>query len=247
MTDYPKGFKEPPFGITVIWGKRKAGKTIASLNSPWQPVHTIDVEFSAQDYEKEFKTVQELGLIKNPFTRESCLTWKDFTNETTRIITGKDMYGTLILDTMGQITTWMAASQFGKVSDLKAQKMSQVVWGEVRDRLRDMILMLQKKTKLLILTAHEKEYEGVKSPRANPAVLELASLSIQLTKGLNQTVPDGIVDIARLPVYPPRIPQFTISKLLTYHKKPADWDNLKDDEMMNETTIPIPDQEDQDG
>jgi hypothetical protein len=238
MANYPRGFAEPPFGITVIWGKRKVGKTIAALNSPWLPVHIIDDEFSAKDYQEQWALVQELGLIKNPFTRESCLTDDSFAKEAKRIIKGKETYGTLILDTAGQITTWLATRHFKSVSPSKAEKMSQVVWGEVRDKLRDLLLQLQLKTKLIILTAHEREYAGVKSPRANPAILELASLSIRLEKSPNQKIPDGIVDVARLPVYPPKIPQFTISKLLTYHKKPADWDELKEDERVEDTTPP---------
>ena len=235
MANYPRGFQEPPFGITVLWGKRKVGKTIASLNSPWRPVHIIDVEFSAKDYEDQFEMVKELGLIKHPFTRASCLTAVDFFAEYNRIIEEDKMYGTIILDTVGQITEWTKIAQFAKVSDAKAEKMSQVVWGEVRNSLRNMLLQLQLKTSLIIMTAHEREYAGVKSPRANPTILELASMSIRLDRKPNQTIPDGIVDIARLPVYPPRIPQFTISKLLTYHKKPADWDNLPEDEQVTET------------
>ena len=34
----------PPFGITVLWGARKVGKTVGAANSPWKPVHFIDVE-----------------------------------------------------------------------------------------------------------------------------------------------------------------------------------------------------------
>jgi hypothetical protein len=235
MANYPRGFSEPPFGITVLWGPRKVGKTVAALNSLWLPIHIIDNEFSAKDYEDNFETVKELGLIENEFTRASCLMYQDFMNESSRIIKGDETYGTLILDTTGQITTWLANAHFASVSQSKAEKMSQVVWGEVRDRLRDMLLKLQVKTKLIILTAHEREYANVKSPRANPSILELASLSIRLERRPNQQIPDGIVDVARLPVYPPRIPQFSIAKLLTYHKKPVDWDNLAPDEQVQET------------
>jgi hypothetical protein len=246
MSNFPKGYKEPPFGITVLWGKRKVGKTIAALNSPWLPVHVIDVEFSAKDYEDNFEMMKELGILKNPFTRASCLVQDDFFTEFERI-TDKESdvhYGTIILDTVGQITEWTKTSIFARAGDNKVAKMSQIVWGDVRSSLRNMLLQLQMKSDLIVMTAHEREYAGVKSPRANPTILELASMSIHLEKRPNQQIPDGIVDIARLPVYPPRIPEFTIAKLLTYHKKPADWDNLSEDEQV-ENSVPVIEEEEE--
>lgn len=238
--DLLKEFPEPPFGITILWGQRKSGKTIGGLNSLWQPVHVIDVENSAKDYEANFKMCQDLGLIKHPFTRASCLTFSEFGSEAKRIIEGDEMYGTIQLDTIGQITEWIKNDQFGK-NLKKSEKMSQVVWGEVRDRLRDMLLKMQMKCKLIILTAHQREYPtGVFSPRANPAILELASVGFRLIKGPNQKIPDGITDIARVPVFPPRIQEFSIEKLLGYYESPADWDNLSDDEKVEETAYVPP-------
>lgn len=237
MANYPRGYANPPFGIMVIWGPRKTGKTIASLNSPWLPVHVIDTEFSSKDYEENYDQIHEMGIIKNPFSRASCLTYSDYMKETKRILDMEDKLGTLVLDTTGQITTWLANAQFGSVSQAKAEKMSQVVWGEVRDRLRDMLLKLQQKTKLIILTAHEREYQDIKSPRTNPTILELASISVRLERRPNQQVPDGVIDVARIPFYPPRIPSFEIEKLLEYHKKPANWDELAPDEQVTETVF----------
>jgi hypothetical protein len=237
----PKDFPEPPFGIVALWGARKVGKTIAAINSPWQPVHVIDVEFSSKDYEDNREMVKELGLITEPWTRESCLVYSDFLIESGRIIKGSDFYGTIVLDTVGQITEWIKTAEFSK-NLKKSEKMSQVVWGEVRDRLRGLLLKLQLKTKLIILTAHEREYPPNNfSPRANPAILELASLSFRLTRAPNQKIPDGIVDIARIPVFPPKIPTFTIEKLLDYYKAPTNWDDLKEEEKIDDVvTTPIP-------
>ncbi len=234
----------PPFGITVLWGARKVGKTVGAANSPWKPVHFIDVENSAKDYEDNFALVKKLGLIDEPFTRASCLVYSDFIAESSRIIKGDEVFGTLVLDTVGQITEWIKTAQFEK-NPKKSEKMSQVVWGEVRDRLRGLLLQLQLKAKLIILTAHEREYPpGNFSPRANPAILELASLSFRLTRGANQKIPDGIVDIARIPVFPPRIPEFNVTKLLDYYSEPADWDELKEDEKVEDVPTPIPPQQD---
>jgi hypothetical protein len=238
-----KSFPEPPFGITCIWGKRKVGKTIAGINSPWQPVHVIDVEFSSKDYEENAEMVKELGLITRPWTRTSCLTYPDFAKEATRIINGKEMYGTIVLDTIGQITEWIKYVEFGR-NEKRSEKLSQVVWGEVRDRLRELLLQLQLKSKLIILTAHEREYPtGTFSPRANPAILELASLSFRLVRQPNQKIPDAITDTARIPVFPPKIPQFTVEKLLDYYKEPTNWDDLKKEEQVEEIIHEPPTQE----
>lgn len=235
----PKGYKKAPWGITTLWGKRKVGKTIASLNSPWQPVHIIDVEFSAEDYENNMAQMIEMGIIKKEFTRASCLDMDSFFAEYKRItdVENAPKYGTIVLDTVGQITQWVTDYEFAQATKKTAEKMSQIVWGRVRNRIRSMLLMLVLNCNLLILTAHEKEYQGVKSPRCNPAILELASLSMRLTRTANQKIPDGIVDIARLPVFPPRIPQFTIASLLQYVKKPADWDNLNEDEKVQDELL----------
>lgn len=234
---FPEGFEEPPFGITVIWGKRKVGKTIAAINSPWGPVHVIDVEFSSEDYEKQMPKMIEMGIIKNEFTRASCLTYEEVQKEFKRIINSNDEYGTIVLDTVGQITEWKKQAVFSSASDAEKFKMSQIVWGKIRDDLRTTLFALLKKTKYLVMTAHEREYNGIISPRANPAILEIASVSIRLVKDMNKAIPDGILDVARLPMFPPRIPEFTITKLLDYMSKPADWNNLQDNETVTQEEI----------
>ena len=252
MANYPKGYKEVPWGITTLWGARKVGKTIAALNSPWQPVHVIDVEFSAKDYETNMEQMAELGIIPKPFTRTSCLDQDAFFTEFARIagnrmkgITTDVRYGTIILDTVGQVTQWIADYEF-KENESIAEKQSQVVWGKVRARIRSMVLDLTAHCSLLVLCAHEREFRKIFSPRCNPAVLELSSLSIRLVRPPNQKVPDGVIDIARLPVFPPRIPEFTIASLLKYIKKPADWDNLNEDEKVSHESPILPDEQDSD-
>jgi len=231
---YPPGFEDPPFGITVLWGYRKVGKTIAALNSPWGPRHIIDVEYSSEDYEKQLPKMMEMGIINGEFTRANCLDYNDTRNEFKRIWDSDQIYGTIILDTVGQITEWKKKEVFNKTPEWKVQKMSQVIWGEIRDSLRETVFELKRKCKYLILTAHEREYNGVYSPRSNPAMLEVASVSVRLVKKPNQQIPDGIVDVARLPMFPPRIPEFSIAKLLDYMDKPADWNKLDENETIKE-------------
>ena len=252
MTDKPAPVTKPvvvkpPFGIPVLWGRRGMGKTLASLNSPFQPVHVIDVENSSEDYDMHQDRLIELGFIKQHFTRVPTLTWESFMAEYDRItgrFTGPDRktaykhsdvrYGTIVLDTAGQIATWVATNVFGAASEAQAEKMGQVMWGKVRDTLRNMLLHLQSQCDLVVLTAHEREWKGVYTPRLNPSVLELTSLSLQLMRQPNQQIPDANVVYARLPFFPPRIPQFTLAKLMTYIQKPANWKELAEDEKIVE-------------
>lgn len=226
----------PPFGWILFSGKKAAGKTLASLNSPWQPVHIMDCENSSEDYFLHQARLQEMGLLRGEFTRDPCYTLAEYLAAATKIVQGKGVYGTIVIDTFGQVSNWVGEDQFLKDAKL-ADKQSQVVWGHIRDRIRKQLLELGKKCDLLVLTAHEREYPPMSknfSPRCNPAVLELASISIRLVRQPNEKIPTGIVTGARLPFFAPQIKDFAIVKLLDYIQKPADWDKLKDDEKVTE-------------
>jgi len=165
----------PPFGWVLLWGKKAAGKTLAALNSPWQPVHILDCENGSEDYFLHKERLAEMGLLRGEFTRDACYTLAEYVAAATKIVQGKGVYGTIVIDTFGQVTSWVGEDQFAK--DVKiADKLGQVVWGHVRERLRKQLLELGKKCDLLVLTAHEREYPPLSrnySPRCNPAVLEL--------------------------------------------------------------------------
>ena len=228
------------FGIPIIWGKRGAGKTLMSLNSPYQPVHIVDVENSSADYETHMARLIERGYFNNPFTRVFTPQWSDYGTEMARIMSlPNHTYGTIVIDTIGQVGEWFHTDQFAKDANI-AGKMSQVVWGRVRDRLRNMLLGLSKKADMIILLAHEREYEHVVSPRCNPGILELTSVSIRLVRDPNQQIPDGLVTYARLPFWPPRIPQITLSKMLTYIEKPANWSELTEEQKAPPEPVYVP-------
>jgi hypothetical protein len=228
-----EGHLLPEFGIPIVWGKRGAGKTLFSLNSPYTPVHIIDVENSSADYETHMDRLIERGFFQHKFTRVFTPQWADFMAEMAKIAASPTIdgarYGTIVIDTIGQVTEWVKTDEFAKNAAIAA-KMSQVVWGKVRDRLRNMLLMLSKHADMVILLAHEREYEHVVSPRCNPGVLELTSVSVRLVRDPNQQIPDGLVTYARLPFWPPRIPQITLSKMLTYIEKPANWNELTEEQ-----------------
>jgi len=234
---------KPPFGTTVLWGKRKCGKTLAALNSPWAPVHIIDIEDSSADYETHMLRLIEMGIIHDKFTRADCPTYASVGQEFLRIVgtekaPSKIHYGTIVIDTVGQLSSWIGENEFAKPN---AQSMSQVTWGRIRDRLRNMLIQLSAHCDYVVLCAHERVYNNVYSPRANPAILELASISIRLNREANVPIPDGTIDVARLPFFPPRIPKFTITKLLDYIQKPANWEKLNEEEKATpESTTASP-------
>jgi hypothetical protein len=239
---FPKGFEEPPFGTPLIWGKKGSGKTLAGLNSPWGPVHTIDVEDSSLDYFKNIDKLITLGTLHYPFTRTQCYSAEQFGEEIKRMEMDKLMFGTIMLDTAGQIAEWaksiffgIAEKKVGPSGKSQAETQSQIVWGKVRDKLRTNLITLKAHAKLVILTAHETEYpKDHFNPRCNPALAELAAMSIRLVRNPNELLPTGQIFSSRLPYFDPLIPKFSLVKLLNFFDKPADYDNLKADQRIPE-------------
>lgn len=222
----------PPFKAIILSGKKAAGKTLTALGSPWAPIHILDTELSSIDYFEQMEWLLHNRYILHPFTRADVPTFGHFQTEVGRILKSGETYGTLILDTAGQLTSWVAEDKFLQYGD-KADKQSQLVWGKVRDSLRDLLLKLSTRAKLLVLTGHERQYGSVISPRMNPALLELVGLQVRLVRPANAKLPDGNIS-ARLPLFPPLIRGFRIVSLLKYYTDPADWDNLKDEEKQQE-------------
>jgi hypothetical protein len=229
----------PPFGTTILFGKKGAGKTLAAINSPWEPVHVVDVEGSSSDYFKEQKKLLEMGILKHGFTRADCPTYAQFNAEMTRLSSNKQMYGTLVIDTGGQWAEWSRDKVFAENSSI-VDKQSQVVWGKLRDKLRGGTLFLASRAKLVIVTAHEREFKGVITPRLNPAIIELAAMSWRLVRDPNKSLPDGYLSGARLPYFPPRMQAFTVANLLQFFDAPADWNNLSEGERQPELAMALP-------
>jgi hypothetical protein len=215
-----------PFGPLMIWGKKGAGKTLAALNSPWLPILDIDTEYSALEYHTNQKDLIEHGYIKAPFERVGVSSYSEFQNTIMEINESSKVYGTIIIDTAGQWGDWVSESVFGGKSD----KMTQVLWGDVRKRLRSTLIALQAKSRCLILTAHYREYRGQASPRCNPSVLELASLSVLLERDINNQYPDSKTISQRMPYLPPSIHQYSITRMMHYYQHPADYKNLRPEE-----------------
>ena len=243
--------KKAPVGTILTYGASRAGKTMMCLNAPRQPVHVIDTEDSSGDYERYQDRLIEAGVIKHRFTRTYTPTFDSYAAEFGRItgatrVNGRAVhhdtgiaYGTLVIDTGGQMAEWLKQVIFEAATPNQVQNMSQVVWGRVRDALRTHLLHYTEHCEQLILVAHERKYNKVYSPRINPAVLELTSVTIRLVRKQNQLLPEAHID-ARLPFFPPRIPEFTLQKLYDYVADPADWSALSDEEIIPQETIDVP-------
>lgn len=244
MKDQVEVKKQAPVipSTSILWGPRGVGKTWAGINSPFGPRHIIDVENSAYDYEVHMQRLIKDGGLRGEFTRVSAMSYAEFMDEMVRLNDMRNAeakpYGTIIVDTVGQVTEWYKQHEFQKAGPQKAEKMAPVIWGDIRARLRSMLHVLNGVADLVILTAHERSYNNVYSPRCNPAVLEMCGLSVRLSKGPNQKVPNALIT-ARLPFLPPRIEGFTIERVTEYLSQPVDWNNLKDEEKAPADEQPV--------
>jgi hypothetical protein len=224
----------PPFRFVVPWGPKAVGKSLLILNSPWKPVHVIDTEYSTEEYYDNQDRLIKEGYFDAPFTRADAPNFEAVQDELKRIKEKNEHYGTLAIDTGGQFANWMRDVIWRDPKNAsKVDKQSQVLWGMVRDRLRDISIGLRAHCDLLIFTAHSREYKDKKSARLNPAILEIAGAEIQMVRPPNSKLPQAQVK-GRLPYFPPRIKDFTLSSLLDYVEKPADMDNLSEDQKVEE-------------
>jgi len=232
--------EKAPFGATIFWGKKGTGKTLLAINSPWLPVHVIDTENSSKEYHMHQKKLIELGILQHEFTRVECLDYPTIQTELYRIVgynpktpqaprSAGEHYGTIVIDTGGQWSEWVANLEHGSAN---SDKLAQIVWGKIRDRLRRTIIELSGHCNCLLLTAHEREYQKVFSPRCNPALLEVAAISIRLQRKPNEQLPTANFVATRIPFFPPSVHQFTIMKMLEYFGKPADWNHLEPEDMI---------------
>lgn len=219
-----------PFGATMIWGKKGVGKTLACLNSPWKPVLVFDTENSSKEYSIHQGKLIELGILNGEFQRFESLDYKTLFDEFVRISKSNEQYGTIVVDTGGQWSEWVAKNRFD--TENKSEKLGQIVWGKIRDDLRRTILMLTKHCKCLLFTAHERKYGSVIDPRANPALLEITAISIRLTRDPNMRLPAAQFVASRVPFFPPQVRDFTITKMLSYFGSPADWNKLEEDNKI---------------
>jgi len=223
--------KLPPIGVFLVWGQKGAGKTIFGLTSPYRPVLVLDTERSSYVYHAK-------QLFD--FERKDCLDWQTFVKEVKGIQEGQ--YGTIVVDTAGQVGEWVAEHKFQEAGK-RAESQSTRIWGEVRSMIRNLLFSLMKKAQIVVLTAHARvDYHAMRQkiaryePRLNPTFQELVDVSVEMGRADNQKVPYGVIgERDRSLSLPPKVEPCTWEKLLGYLlEQPADWQNLKPEEVAPE-------------
>lgn len=221
---------EAPIDIILIWGRPGVGKTIFGLGSPYRPILVLDTERSAKLYQAHFT-----------FDWQDCTTYsgpEGLSNALHAIRPGQ--YGTVIVDTATQWCEWVARAIFQRESH-RAEKQSPLVWGMVKQEVRQTIQELLNKVQVIVFTAHDRtKYNSPfseREPRVLDPIIEYATVALQLERGPNERIPRGVVTKSRILALPPHLPKATWEALLHYVTHPADWAHLKAEERVPEEVL----------
>jgi hypothetical protein len=239
----PKGNERPslllqeaPISVITVWGASGVGKTLFGITSPYKPVLVLDTEKGAKPYKVS-------GLYE--FAHLQCLTWMGPSGlkEQFRIIRA-GQYGTVMIDTGTQFCDWVAKETFTKAPAKKAEKQSMLVWGDVKHTVRQILMDLMPKTKVIVITAGSRlQKDGeTREARILEPIFALSDVFMELRRDPNQRIPYGLTmpptSKSRIMSLPPRLPQATWESILRYTlEKPADWANLTSDESIPEKLL----------
>jgi len=228
--------QEAPISIITVWGASGVGKTLFGITSPYKPVLVLDTEKGAKPYKVS-------GLYD--FKHIQCQTWlgPEGLKEQIRIIR-RGEYGTITIDTGTQFCDWVAKETFTNAPAKKVDKQSMLVWGDAKHTLRQILMELMTKTKVIVITANSRlQKDGeTREARILEPVFALSDVFMELRRDPNQRIPYGLVmpptSKSRIMSLPPRLPQATWETILRYIlEKPADWNNLTSDESIPEKLL----------
>jgi hypothetical protein len=228
--------QEAPISIITVWGASGVGKTLFGITSPYKPVLVLDTERGAKPYKVS-------GLYD--FKHNQCQTWmgKEGLKEQIRIIR-RGEYGTVLIDTGTQFCDWVAKETFTKSPAKKVEKQSMLVWGDAKHTLRQILMELMPKTKVIVITAGSRlQKDGeTREARILEPVFALSDVFMELRREPNQRIPYALTmpptSKSRIMGLPPRIPKATWEAILGYIlQKPADWNNLTPDESIPEKLL----------
>lgn len=160
------------------------------------------------------------------------------------ICDGNKEYGTIVIDTISQYEDWAKEYIWSTARDWEISKQTGLLWGRTKDVVRQRILKLMRKAKVVVLTAHSRhEWVGNRptgklEAKALEPVWDLADLVAFLSREPNQQLPKGTVQPpygkSRILALPPVIDPFTWPKLLDYMDKPANWGDLSPEEQAKD-------------
>jgi hypothetical protein len=228
--------QEAPISVITVWGASGVGKTLFGITSPYKPVLVLDTEKGAKPYKVS-------GLYE--FNHVQCVTWMGASGlkEQLRIIR-RGEYGTVVIDTGTQFCDWVAKDTFTKAPAKKVDKQSMLVWGDAKHTVRQILMDLMPKTKVIVITAGSRlQKDGeTREARILEPVFALSDVFMELRRDPNQRIPYGLTmpptSKSRIMSLPPRIPKATWDALLRYIlEKPADWTNLAIDEFIPEKLL----------
>lgn len=227
---------EAPVSVITVWGASGVGKTLFGITSPYKPVLLLDTERGSKPYKIS-------GLYE--FERKECLTWLGPSGMKEQLAAIKaGQWGTITIDTGTQFCDWVAKETFTRASPQRVEKQSMLVWGDAKHKLRQYIMDLMAKTKVVVITANSRlQKDGVtREARILEPVYALSDLFIELRREPNQRIPYGLTmpptSKSRIMALPPRLPQATWEVILRYIlEKPADWQNLESDEAIPEKVL----------
>jgi hypothetical protein len=231
--------KTAPLSLITVWGQSGVGKTFFGITSPYRPVLVLDTERSSQTYYIQ-------GLIR--FERVDCLTWlgpNGLKKTLEAIEPGK--WGTVVIDTGSQFCEWVAREIFVQAGP-RSEKQASLVWGEVKQAVRQYLLDLMRKVHVVVVTASDRSSfsggrpTGQREPKILDVVRDLSDIFIELRRDPNQQVPYGLCmppwGKSRIQALPPKLSPATWGKLLHYlQEKPANWGELGPDEQIPDSIL----------
>ena len=256
-------WKIPIIGFTGAIG---AGKTIFGLTID-DPDRTViwDLEKSSESYEQIFPGLKRVDMhghmisnFKQGYTPEQLyVTW---IQQVHKLEPGKYTVG--IVDPVSEIEAGLCEyvlhhpSEYGKTANQfkKGDGVSGLYWGVVKDLWKRHLMELSTKFHTFVFTAHlRQQYEankpipGSKEPKGLAILLESASLYLWLERHANCEVPSARVLKTRLvrrdengvlrSILPPRIPKATPEGIRAYLTTPADFANLKPNEIAKKQEL----------
>jgi hypothetical protein len=244
-----------PFRAMGLAGAFGVGKTLACLDLlvmarkagvPKDELLVIDTHGSVEPY-------LMLEQYQNIFTLETCLDIDHILKFFDALVTKIEKRETpkkriTVIDTVELIqdkiieNTWEDPS----LSDAYKEKNISFMWGRAKKTLlRELLKILVRLTKSCIFTIHTRgEFVGNKPTGRQQAkflapIWQICQAVAVLTREANKKLPDALfmppLGKSQFPALPPRIQEFTWTKFFGYiGQTPADWGNLKKEEVATE-------------
>jgi len=239
-----------PFRIAAFCGRFSTGKTLACADLlvmlrksgvDRDKLLFIDTEGSVTLY-----TTTE--FYRDMFKVVDARNMEGFLPFLAQVINGKETYTAIVIDTVEALQDVIVEKTWNdpNLSDAYKEKNTPFMWGRVKKEIGKILLKLcATKTEVLLMTSHaRREFVGGRATgrfegKLLDPIWNLCDFVAFLERRPNHRYPDAAfmppLGKSRILALPPRIEDFTWTKLFKYvTEKPADWSNLKKEEMVSE-------------